>query len=233
MYGQYGQYHTQCMGKTNTRRHSCKQCKCTYSFGCCCFFFNFFFLHFCNALHIFSFYPRAMLVMCLKLILNFWQKWCWDFHIRYCNFQIFPVTHFHIIYYGLVSDSSFIVYLRARRALMLFKDVTLRTIRALLLYKVYCGNTLLVLNGTWLTDLMPFWLSADNMFVVFLSAKNSQDFHINAAFALLICRWRRSAILLHRSEFRCLIRPGSTTCVRWVLLTCYRGVVLKIRAVVI
>ena len=33
---------------------------------------------------------------------------------------------------------------------MLFKDVLSRTKRALLLYKVYGGNVLLVLNGTWL-----------------------------------------------------------------------------------
>ena len=31
---------------------------------------------------------------------------------------------------------------------MLFKDVPLRTRRALLLYKVYCDSALLVLNGT-------------------------------------------------------------------------------------
>ena len=38
--------------------------------------------------------------------------------------------------------------LRARRALKLFKDVPLRTRRALLLYEVYGGSALLVLNGT-------------------------------------------------------------------------------------
>ena len=37
--------------------------------------------------------------------------------------------------------------LRARRALLQFKDVPLRT-RALLLYKVYGDSALLVLNGT-------------------------------------------------------------------------------------
>ena len=38
--------------------------------------------------------------------------------------------------------------LRARRALLQFKDVPLRTRRALLLYKVYGDSALLVLNGT-------------------------------------------------------------------------------------
>ena len=38
--------------------------------------------------------------------------------------------------------------MRARRALMLFKDILLRTRRGLLLYKVYCDSTLLDLKGT-------------------------------------------------------------------------------------
>ena len=37
---------------------------------------------------------------------------------------------------------------RVRRALLLFKDVLLRTRRALLLYKVYGDSALLVLKGT-------------------------------------------------------------------------------------
>ena len=40
--------------------------------------------------------------------------------------------------------------LRARRALLQFKDVPLSTRRALLLYKVYSDSALLVLNGTFL-----------------------------------------------------------------------------------
>ena len=35
---------------------------------------------------------------------------------------------------------------------MMFKDVLLRTRRALLLYKVYGSSTLLVLNGTYLNS---------------------------------------------------------------------------------
>ena len=42
--------------------------------------------------------------------------------------------------------------LRARRALMLFTDVPLRTRRALSLYKVYGNSALLVLNGTSLNS---------------------------------------------------------------------------------
>ena len=42
--------------------------------------------------------------------------------------------------------------LRARRALSIFKDVPLRTRRALLLYKVYGDSTLLVPNGTSLNS---------------------------------------------------------------------------------
>ena len=40
--------------------------------------------------------------------------------------------------------------LRARRALLQFKDVPLRTRRALLLYKVYGNSALLVLNGRYM-----------------------------------------------------------------------------------
>ena len=42
--------------------------------------------------------------------------------------------------------------LRARRALMLFKDVPLRTKRGLSLYKVCGDSALLVLNGTLLNN---------------------------------------------------------------------------------
>ena len=42
--------------------------------------------------------------------------------------------------------------MRARRTLMLFIDVPLRTRRALLLYNVYGDSTLLVLNGTLLNS---------------------------------------------------------------------------------
>ena len=53
------------------------------------------------------------------------------------------------------------LHLRARRALMLFKDVLLRTRRALLLYIVYGDSPLLALNGTSLNSvnalLAPSW----------------------------------------------------------------------------
>ena len=42
--------------------------------------------------------------------------------------------------------------LRARRALMMFKDAPLRTRRALSLYKVYGDSALLVLSGTSLNS---------------------------------------------------------------------------------
>ena len=58
--------------------------------------------------------------------------------------------------------------LRARRALSLFNDDLFSTRRALLLYKVYGDSTLLVLNGTLLT---PFWLSADDVFIVLALCK--------------------------------------------------------------
>ena len=48
---------------------------------------------------------------------------------------------------------------------MQFKDIPLRTRRALSLYKVYGDNAFLVLNGI-LSVLMPFWLSADNIALV-------------------------------------------------------------------
>ena len=41
---------------------------------------------------------------------------------------------------------------RVRRVLSLFKDVSLRTRRALSLYKVYGDSALLVFNGTWLNN---------------------------------------------------------------------------------
>ena len=47
----------------------------------------------------------------------------------------------------LICDSIY-RQLRARRVLLQFKDVPLRTKRALLLYKVYGDSALLVLNGT-------------------------------------------------------------------------------------
>ena len=48
--------------------------------------------------------------------------------------------------------------LRARRALTMLKDVSLRARRVLLLYEVYDNSTLLVLNGTS--------LNSDNALVV-------------------------------------------------------------------
>ena len=42
--------------------------------------------------------------------------------------------------------------LRVRRALMMFKDVPLRTRRALSLYKVYGKNALLIISGTSLNN---------------------------------------------------------------------------------
>ena len=50
-------------------------------------------------------------------------------------------------------------HLRARRALMLFKDVPLRTRRVLSVYNVYGNSNLLVVIAEHLwTALMPFWL---------------------------------------------------------------------------
>ena len=46
--------------------------------------------------------------------------------------------------------------LRARRALMLFKDVWLRVRRVLSLYKVYGNSALLVLNTTALNSIHAF-----------------------------------------------------------------------------
>ena len=51
------------------------------------------------------------------------------------------------------NNESKLCRLRARRALMLFKDVPLRTRRALSLYKVYGDNALLVHNGTSLNSI--------------------------------------------------------------------------------
>ena len=64
-----------------------------------------------------------------------------------------------ILCFGLAGFASLVIMpmrkykckyrqLRARRALLQFKDVPLRTRRALLLYKVYGDSALLVLNGT-------------------------------------------------------------------------------------
>ena len=55
---------------------------------------------------------------------------------------------------GFIWFTQQLVYrqLRARRALMLLKDVPLRTRRALSLYKVYDNSALLVLNGTLLNS---------------------------------------------------------------------------------
>ena len=54
------------------------------------------------------------------------------------------------------SCTSFCQF-RARRALLQFSDVLLRTRRVLLLYKVHGNSTLLVLNGTSLNcNLPPF-----------------------------------------------------------------------------
>ena len=66
---------------------------------------------------------------------------------------------------------------RARRALKLFKDVPLRSRRAISLQKVYGKCALLVLNGTshsvkallvlngtsWHTALKPFWFSLEHL----------------------------------------------------------------------
>ena len=60
-------------------------------------------------------------------------------------------VHFCAVYYFLYTNYLAVhVYpqLRARRALLLFKDVLLRTRRVLLLYKVYGNSILLVLNKT-------------------------------------------------------------------------------------
>ena len=68
--------------------------------------------------------------------------------------------------------------LRARRALLQLKDVPLRTRRALLLYKVYGNSALLVLNGTSLIALAPFWLSADkisNILYYFLTLSQASE----------------------------------------------------------
>ena len=60
--------------------------------------------------------------------------------------------------------SSLYRQLRVRRALSIFKDVLLRTRRALVLYNVYGDSALLVLNRTSLNLVIaPFWLSTDNM----------------------------------------------------------------------
>ena len=61
----------------------------------------------------------------------------------------------HVKLYSFMSGKNYvnhrrdIVYrqLRARRALLKWKNVPLRTRRALLLYKVYGDSALLVLNG--------------------------------------------------------------------------------------
>ena len=53
--------------------------------------------------------------------------------------------------------------LRARRALILFKDVPLRTRRALLMYKVYGESALLVSTEHHWTALTPFWLTVDDI----------------------------------------------------------------------
>ena len=66
-------------------------------------------------------------------------------------------------------DSMFKIYrqLRARRAISIFKDVPLRTRRALSLYKVYGNSALLVLNRTSLNIIVtaPFWLSPDDVII--------------------------------------------------------------------
>ena len=60
---------------------------------------------------------------------------------------------------------------RVRRALLQFKDIPLRTRRALSLYKVYGNSALLVLTEHLWTEITPFWLSTDNMLYVV----NNQD----------------------------------------------------------
>ena len=73
-----------------------------------------------------------------------------------CRMTCFSTTRMN-----LTGHAVTYLHLRARRALMLFKDVPLRTRRALLLYKVYGDSPLLALNGTSLNSvnalLAPSW----------------------------------------------------------------------------
>ena len=71
-----------------------------------------------------------------------------DWIIRRC--MVFHVLCFAFVTIKCVSYATFWIYrqLRARRALLQFKDIPLKTRRALLLYKVYGDSALLVFNGT-------------------------------------------------------------------------------------
>ena len=60
----------------------------------------------------------------------------------------------------LISTYWFVVSWDPEGRLVQFKDVPLKTRRALSLYKFYGNSALLVLNGTSLT---PFWLSSSDM----------------------------------------------------------------------
>ena len=65
------------------------------------------------------------------------------------NVALPPLAHFTHPFCKFISTHNRISrQLRARRALKIYKDVLLRTRRALLLYKVYGDRALLVINGT-------------------------------------------------------------------------------------
>ena len=68
--------------------------------------------------------------------------------VRVCSYNNACVCVHLVTTFMYVHGCVFYRQLRARRVLSLFKNVALRTRRALLLYNVYGDSALLVLNGT-------------------------------------------------------------------------------------
>ena len=103
---------------------------------------------------------------------------------------------FHVGVYATIKTSKY--QLRARRALSIFKDVPLRTRRALLLHKVYGDSALLVLNGT--SDDMPLNMSSVEKQTVTHNSR-SQFFFPILACRKLICMHQNFHGSTHFSTF--------------------------------
>ena len=115
---------------------------------------------------------RLRLSECEKWDWNMWML-CMHIFVICCSDVVSPgvtVLPFRITFL-MVANFLFYRQLRARRALLQLslklKDVPLRTRRALLLYKVD-GNSVLVLNGTSLIEIAPFWLSVSADVITFI-----------------------------------------------------------------
>ena len=93
-------------------------------------------------------------------------KFKWEIFFSKVNGQITSCKTSLLLWYLNNPHWSIYRQLRARRALLQFKDVLLRTRRVLSLYKVYSNSALLhvVLNGTSFA-ITPFWISTDGTWI--------------------------------------------------------------------